>query len=249
MNSLLYRELHYTLKTPIFNNLKIIPKKTTFFDLFSFFINLDRIMIKKFLGIFIALFLVVCSVFSPQYITAIIALPFIYLVLKIFTYKKFIDNYIFFISLITFFLVFTLNYIIINHTNIVIRHDVQQLLITSDNACLQKNEEILILISCDEKPFLNLKELTYLPVQKGHSYKIISVENDSENFIHSVILKMEDNKKNIIYSQIKNNKIGEFKINNKTVSITNNFLIYLSYIATIPIFLSFIVIFSYFFFF
>lgn len=206
-------------------------------------------MIKKKLGIFIALFILVCAVFSPQYITLIVALPFIYMIFKIFSHESAINRELSFISFIIFFWVFTLNYIIINHTNIVVRHDAEEFIITSDNACLEKTKKISIIILCDEKKIFNFDNITYMLIQKDTSYEVISVDSNSENFNHSVIVKLKDSNGRENFVQIKNDEIGKFKINGKTQPITNNFFIQLSYIAAIPIFLAFIATFGYLFFF
>ena len=205
-------------------------------------------MIKKILGIFIALSILFCAVFSPQYITLIIALPFIYIIFKIISHKNAISSDLLFISFITFFWVVTFNYIIINHTNIVLRHDAEEFVITSENACLQKTKKISIIILCNEKKISNFDNITYMPIQKDKSYKVISVDSNSENFNHSVIVKLKDFNGRENFVQIKNDEIGNFKINGKTQLITNNFFIQPSYTAAIPIFLAFIVIFGYLFF-
>ena len=192
--------------------------------------------------------ILVCAVFSPQYITLIISLPFIYIIFKIISHKNAINSDLLFISFITFFWVVTFNYIIINHTNIVVRHDAEEFVITSDNTCLQKTKKISIIISCDEKRIFNFDNITYMPIKKDISYKVISVDSNSENFNHSVIVKLKDSNGRENFVQIKNNEIGNFKINGKTQPITNNFFIQLSYTAAIPIFLAFIVIFGYLFF-
>ena len=77
----------------------------------------------------------------------------------------------------------------------------------------------------------------------------MSVDSNSENFNHSVIIKLKEMNGSEVFIQIKNDEIGNFKINNKTQPITNIFFIQLSYIAAIPIFLAFIATFGYLFFF
>jgi hypothetical protein len=202
-------------------------------------------MIKNILGVFIALSILGCAVFSPQYLTIIVALPFIYFILKRFSHHFFIQKHLFFISLLVFLLVFTLNYTIINHTNIVVRHDVQTFVITSENACVQKTKEISLIILCNEKPFFDFENSTYTPLPKSSKFSVISVDSDSNNFNHSVIVKMQDNKQNISFIQIKNDEIGQFQVKEIPQSITNDFLIQMSYIAAIPVAFAFIAALSY----